>query len=91
MDKAMKNYPPVPPTNGKAIAALVIGILSIIIVFIGFILGIIGIVFANKSFKEIDMGATKGKGMAIAGLVTSIVGTVLHAFSILGFLAFIII
>lgn len=61
-------------TNGKAITSMVLGILSIIIPYIGIILGILGIIFAKKSFGEINRYNQNGRGMAIAGLTTSIVG-----------------
>lgn len=69
--------PPPPPakTNGKSIGALVLGILSLMIPFVGFLLGIIAIILASISFKEIRIRYEQGKGMAIAGLVTGILGT----------------
>lgn len=66
-------------TNGKAIASMILGILSIVTPYIGLILGIIGIIFARKSFREINEHHQNGKGMAIAGLTTSIVGLCLYA------------
>ncbi|WP_445506503.1 DUF4190 domain-containing protein [Niallia sp. 03190] len=56
------------PTSGKAIASLVLGILSLVIPYVGLILGIIGIVLAKKAFYEIAQLNYNGKGMAIAGL-----------------------
>ncbi|MRN54415.1 DUF4190 domain-containing protein [Paenibacillus monticola] len=75
-------YSPQPPparTNGKSIAALVLGILSIVIPYIGLLFGIIAIIFSAISFKEIRMGNEQGRGLAIAGLVCGIVGTILYA------------
>lgn len=82
------NYPPpMAPakTNGKSIATLILGILSIIVPYIGFILGIIAIIFASISLKEIKNKNEQGRGLAIAGLVCGIVGTVLYGI-ILAFL-----
>lgn len=63
--------------NGKAIAALVLGILSIIFAFvytwIGLIAGIVGIVLGVKARHECP------GGMATGGFVCSIVGVVLNA------------
>ncbi|MDC3412236.1 DUF4190 domain-containing protein [Aquibacillus sp. 3ASR75-11] len=70
-------------TNGKAIASMVLGILSLVIPYIGFVLGIIGIVLAKKSFNEIEQNEQGGRGMAIAGLTTSIIGTALYALLII--------
>lgn len=78
-----QQYQPAPPTNGKAVASMVLGILSIIIPWLGFILGIVGIILASKAFKEINATGQGGRGMAIAGLVTSIVGTALYGLLIL--------
>ncbi|WP_152402741.1 DUF4190 domain-containing protein [Paenibacillus cellulositrophicus] len=66
-----------PKTNGKAIASMVLGILSVMILYIGFILGILAIIFAALSFKELKRGYEQGKGMAIAGLVCGIIGVLL--------------
>lgn len=68
-----------PKTNGKSIAAMVLGILSIVVPYIGLIIGIVGIVFSSLSLKEIKRTGEQGRGMAIAGMVTSIIGTVLYA------------
>lgn len=69
-------------SNGLGVAALVLGILSIILAFaiqwLGLVLGIIGIVLAVNAKKN------NPSGVATAGLVLSIIGTV---FCALGFLA----
>ena len=70
-------------TNGKAIASMVLGILSIIIPYIGIILGIFGIIFAKKSFREINENNQNGRGMAITGLTTSIVGLSIYVLILL--------
>lgn len=64
------------------------GILAMIIPFLGFIFGIIGMVFAKIGFDQINKSADGGKGLAVAGLICSIIGTVLQFFVVLGFLAF---
>jgi uncharacterized paraquat-inducible protein A len=71
----------IPPqrTNGKAIAALVLGILAIVLPYIGFIIGIIAIIFASLALKEIKTRSEQGRGLAVAGLVCGIVGTALYA------------
>ena len=66
-------------TNGKAIAALVLGILSIVIPYIGLIFGIIAIILSQKSFKEIESLKEEGRGMAIGGLTCGIIGTSIYA------------
>lgn len=68
------------PTSGKSIAALVLGILSLLVPYVGLILGIVGIVFAKKALNEIKKQNLGGKGMAVAGLTTSIIGVSFYAF-----------
>jgi len=70
-----------PPTNGKAIAALVLGIASLVFLFIFLfispILGIIGIVIGSQARRETAAAPETGRTMATAGFVCSIVGTAL--------------
>ncbi|WP_052350559.1 DUF4190 domain-containing protein [Paenibacillus gorillae] len=72
---------PTPParTNGKSIAALVLGICSIIVPYLGFFIGIVGMIISTLSLGEIKKKGEQGKGLAIAGLVTSIIGTAIYA------------
>ncbi|MNP38648.1 hypothetical protein D3C76_1321730 [compost metagenome] len=80
------NYPPPAPpakTNGKAITALVLGILSIALPYIGFFIGIVAIIISSLSFKELKYKHEQGRGMAVAGLVCGIVGTALYAIIII--------
>ncbi|HET7578045.1 MAG TPA: DUF4190 domain-containing protein [Bacillales bacterium] len=68
-------YPSRPPqTNGKAIASLVLGILSVLIPYLGVILGIIAIVFGNQAKRITDQNGEAGRGLAVAGFVCGIVG-----------------
>ncbi|HBB27840.1 MAG TPA: hypothetical protein DC000_01065 [Clostridiales bacterium] len=74
-------------SNGKAIASLVLGIVSLVCVFFGYgailgiILGIIGIVLGISSKKE------QPSGMATAGLVLSIISVALCALSFIACIA----
>ncbi|MDG0809361.1 DUF4190 domain-containing protein [Cohnella rhizosphaerae] len=65
-------------SNSKSVAALILGIASIVIPFIGFFLGVVGIIVSAISLKEIRVRGEQGSGMAVAGLICSIVGTVLY-------------
>lgn len=65
--------------NSKAIASMVLGIISIptsFIPLVGFVLGILAIIFYRKANKLIQENPTAygGHGMAVAGLVTGIIG-----------------
>lgn len=70
-------------TNGKSVAALVLGILSIAVPYIGFILGIIAIVLGNRARHVIDQNGESGRGLAVAGFVCGIVGLCLWGLIIL--------
>src|SRR5664279_266610 len=82
-------YPPSVPNNGKALASMITGILSIPLCYIGLILGIVAIVFAVVAKRDLQAhpGAQGGGGMATAGLVTGIIGTIIWG----GFMALIVI
>lgn len=72
-----------PPRNSsKAVAALVIGIVSPVLGFCCAIIGLVGIVavvLGRSAQKEIalSMGALTGEGMAKAGVVLGIIGSVI--------------
>lgn len=73
--------PPLPPqarSNSKSVAALILGIGSIVIPFVGFFLGIVAIIVSSISLKEIRTRSEQGSGMAVAGLVCGIIGTLLY-------------
>ncbi|MNW47916.1 hypothetical protein D3C74_252630 [compost metagenome] len=58
---------------------MVLGILNLVLIFmpyISVILGILAIILSAISFKEIRRHGENGKGMAVAGLVCGIVGTI---------------
>ncbi|HIW34145.1 MAG TPA: DUF4190 domain-containing protein [Candidatus Paenibacillus intestinavium] len=65
-------------TNTKSIIALILGIASISIPYIGFFIGIAGIILSAMALKEIPRKQEDGRGLAIGGLVTSIIGTLLY-------------
>ena len=82
--------PIVPAKNGKgmSIAALVCGILGLVggwipvVGYFALILSILGIVFGAKGSK-IAKETGEGKGLATAGLVLGIIGTVLGGIGVL--------
>lgn len=77
-----------PKSKGMSIAALVCGILGIVGYFtpvvqnFNFVLAILGIVFGAKAMKTAKENQ-ESTGMAVAGLVLGIIGTVISALSIL--------
>ncbi len=61
--------------NTNAVVSLTMGVLSLLLFpFIGWILGIVGLVYSNRSLREIENSKEKGKNLAVAGKVCSIVG-----------------
>ncbi len=57
---------------------MVLGIVSIVFWYFGIITGLIGLVMGAKSLKHLQPRGTKrGRGMAIAGIVCSIVALAL--------------
>lgn len=70
-----------PPTrtNQMAVWAMVVGIISIIFCYVGLVLGPVAIGLAVSARRQIAerRGAETGDGMALAGLITGIIGTVI--------------
>jgi hypothetical protein len=66
-------------TSGMAVAGFVLGLLSLLLLwvpFLGLLLGILGLVFSGTGLSAIRRsgGTLGGKGLAVAGLVLSILG-----------------
>lgn len=75
-------------SKGMSIAALVCGILGIVgsfipvVCYFTFVLAILGIIFGAKGLK-IAKANNEGTGLAVAGLVLGIIGTVMGSLSVL--------
>ncbi len=65
-------YPPLPPASGTAIASLVLGILALTLC--AGVTSIPGLICAAIAMRETREGRRSGGGIAIAGLVLSIIG-----------------
>ena len=86
------------PTDGFSIASLICGVLAILAscMYIGVIFGIPAVICGHMSLKKIKHSPTpiQGKGMAIAGLVTGYIGSVISiamivlVFGMIGMAAF---
>jgi hypothetical protein len=80
-------YPAVAANDGKAIAAMVCGILGIVgfVFYIGWILGIIAVALGVSAKNRINAspGRLQGLGMAKAGIIT---GTIAIALTVALFL-----
>jgi Domain of unknown function (DUF4190) len=66
-----------PKTSGKATTSLVLGVVSM--VCFGFLTGIPAIIVGIRARKEIRLshGRTSGDGLALGGIITGIIGTLL--------------
>lgn len=84
-------YPPPLPSSGAGITGLVLGLLAL--TMCAGLTAPIGIIFAAKGMKETGPTATNpkgGRGLAIAGLVTSLIGMIPFLF-LVAYIAFIIV
>jgi hypothetical protein len=82
-------YPqPTPPTDGLGLAAMIVGIVSLVL-SCGYGIGLLGspvaLVMGRISMKRIDRsgGRLGGRGLALAGFILGIVGTVLLVLAVI--------
>ncbi|HEY7597054.1 MAG TPA: DUF4190 domain-containing protein [Actinophytocola sp.] len=74
---------PAQPANGMAVTSLVLGIVGLVFSFIPIIgviawpLTILGVIFGGVGLSKANQVPGAPKGMAVAGLVCSIVGLVI--------------
>src|SRR4051812_36500047 len=61
-------------TNGKAIASLILGIVSIVLC-LGYLAGVPAIILGRMAKREIAQGNGTGEGLAQGGFITGIIGT----------------
>jgi len=79
-EENVANNTPEQLPKGMSIAGMVLGIcgcvfsLATCTLWIGLVLSVIGVVISGVAMKNCNDGKADGKGMAIAGLVTAIVG-----------------
>ena len=71
-------------TNTKAIISLILGIVSLLITYLGLVSAIAGIILSRMATKEIEERGENGRGLALGGLITSIVGLILQLIIIIG-------
>ncbi|BCB04201.1 DUF4190 domain-containing protein [Bacillus sp. KH172YL63] len=79
-------------TNGKATAAMILGILSIVSIIIpiaSLILGVTGLILGILGRKEIKRFQQEGRKMALAGIICSVIGILLPIIlTVLTFMAY---
>ena len=66
-------------TSGKATTSLVLGIGSMVLFCVGFLLGIPAIIVGMRARKEIrsSQGRLSGDGLALGGIITGVLGTLI--------------
>jgi hypothetical protein len=71
--------------KGQAITGMVLGIVGLCtaLFYIGGVIGIIGLVFSILAIRKTARREGAGRGMAIAGLVTSVIAIILNAIEII--------
>jgi hypothetical protein len=81
-------YAAPPPNDGGATAAMIVGIVSLVLAC-GYGIGLLGapvaLVMGRRSMKRIDasQGTLGGRGMALAGFVMGIIGTIFLVLAII--------
>ncbi len=71
-----------PRRSGIAVAALVLGVLAIplaLTVYLGLLTGLLGVLLGLAGVVRTRRGRAAGRGMAVAGMVTGLVGLVIAA------------
>ena len=78
-----------PKKNGIGVAALVLGVLSILGGFFvaGAVLGIVAIILGVVGMQRANRGEADNKGMAVAGLITGIIGVIISALFLVLYIA----
>jgi hypothetical protein len=62
------------PGSGVCVAAMVLGITGLVLGFLWVIVPILAIIFAGVGLNQTKDGLRAGRGMAVTGLVTGLVG-----------------
>lgn len=70
-------------TNSNAVLCIILGTVTVVIPLIGIITGIMGIIYYRKAKTAIAETGETGEGLAITGLIFSIVGLALQVIGII--------
>ncbi|MDF1606042.1 DUF4190 domain-containing protein [Nocardioides sp. YIM 152315] len=89
-------HPVTPPTDGLAIGAMITGIAGLVMACaygVGLLASPVALVLGRISMNRIDRsgGRLGGRGMALAGFILGIIGSVLLVLAIAGLIALIIV
>lgn len=72
------------PKNGMGVASLVLGILGVIPLVFPIVMSILAIIFGGIGRSRATRGEATNKGVATAGLVLGIIGTLLNFLFLMG-------
>jgi hypothetical protein len=81
-------YPPARPTEGLAIASLVVSCVSafgLCAYGIGGLLGVLGAILGHVARRRIRVSGAEGGGMALAGVIVGWVAAALGVLAVVGF------
>jgi hypothetical protein len=82
-----QGYAAPPSTNGSAVASLVLGIVGLLTCgYTFFIAPVLAVVLGVKARRQIRESGQQGAGMALAGIITGVIGLVISAAIVLFFL-----
>lgn len=75
---------PQPPRSNAALTGMILGIIGLCtsIFYVGGVIGIIGLIFSIIGIRAVNRTGQAGKGMAITGLVTSILAIIVNVIEI---------
>ncbi len=76
------------PTNNNAVLALVLGLVSLLVCQI---VGPVAVVIGQRARREIARTGEQGDGMALAGVITGAISTVILALGVVALIAIIVI
>ncbi|WP_406062656.1 DUF4190 domain-containing protein [Streptomyces sp. NBC_01077] len=71
-----------PPSNGMGTTSMVLGIIAVVgfcMYGLGVVLGVLALIFGIIGLKKAGRGEATNRGMAIAGVVLGIIGTLISA------------
>ncbi|MBQ9784003.1 MAG: DUF4190 domain-containing protein [Clostridia bacterium] len=88
-DFAQENAQAATPYNQNAVIGFALSLAGLF--FFGLILGIFGIIFSRRGMQECDADPTsRGRSLAVAGLIVSIVDLAYSALAVLGVLYYVL-
>lgn len=77
---------PLAPTDGMAVASLVTGLVALLTCVLGFV-GPVAIGLGIAGLHRTSRNGTRGRGLAVTGIVTGVLATLLFSVIMLGFAA----